>query len=79
MQIVCKYEHFKPYTGRDFTQAIAIPVRNKMANRHSIFTQIFVNLDGVILTASVTTLARSVQTGQMRYQNVEKQTPFLLM
>ena len=54
-------------------------IRNKMVNRHLIFTQISVNLVGVILTASVTTRAKSVQTGQMRFQNVEKQIPFLLM
>ena len=52
---------------------------NKRANIHLIFTQIFVNLDGVTLTASVTSRAKPVQTGPMHYQNVDKQTLFLLM
>ena len=37
------------------------------------------NLDGATLTASVTSRAKNVQTGPMHNQNVDKQTPFLLM
>ena len=52
---------------------------NKRANIHLIFMQIFVNLDGVTLTVSVTSRVKPVQTGPMRYQNIDKQTLFLLM
>ncbi len=73
--------NFRNTTNYEFRQTyLSTLIRNKLsANIHLLFAQIFVNLDGVILKASAISRAKPAQTGQMRYQNVNKQTPFLLM